>query len=74
MATAAMTLLAALLWTSTSFYSAVGVGAAFHTTARVDAAPFSAVGVAVMLPILLLLVLSFTLLLEYMLPLLSGCW
>ena len=44
------------------------VGAAFHTTARVNAAPFSAVGVGVMLPILLLLVLPFTLLRGYMLP------
>ena len=37
------------------------VGAAFYTTARVNAARFSAVGVGVMLPILLLLVSPFTL-------------
>ena len=53
MGTAAMTLPAALLLlgTSTSFHSANGVGAAFDTTARVNAARFSAVGVGVMLPI-----------------------
>ena len=39
-----------------ALFSAVGV--AFHTTARVNAATFSAVGVGVMLPVLLLLVLS----------------
>ena len=52
--------------------TAVGVCAAFHTAARVDAAPFSAVGVGVMLPILLRLVYvrSFILLLGWMLPLL----
>ena len=69
MGTAAMTLLAALLWTCTYIYNAVGVGTAFHPPARVNAAPFSAVGIGVMLPILLLLVLPFTLLLGYMLPL-----
>ena len=37
------------------------VGAAFHTTARVNAACFSAVGVGVILPLLLLLVPPFTL-------------
>ena len=37
------------------------VGAAFYTTARVNAARFSAVRVGVMLPILLLLVPPFTL-------------
>ena len=37
------------------------VGAAFYTTARVNAGRFSAVGVGVMLPILLLLVPYFTL-------------
>ena len=36
------------------------VGAAFHTTARVNAAHFSAVGAGVMLPILLLFVPPFT--------------
>ena len=37
------------------------VGAAFDTTARVNAAWFSAVGAGIMLPILLLLVPPFTL-------------
>ena len=36
------------------------VGAAFYTTARANAVRFSAVGVGVMLPILLLLVPPFT--------------
>ena len=42
-------------------YFFTAVGAALHTAARVHAAPFSAVGVGVMLPILLLLVPLFTL-------------
>ena len=46
------------------------VGAAFRTTARVNAAPVSAVGVGVMLSILPLLVPPFTLRLGQMLPLL----
>ena len=37
------------------------VDAAFHTTAKVNAARFTAVGVGVMLPILLLLMPPFTL-------------
>ena len=45
------------------------VDAVLHTAARVNAAPFSAVGVGVVLPTLLLLVLPFTLQLGYMLPL-----
>ena len=63
MGTAAMTLLAAplSLGTQTSFDSANGVGATFHTTVRVNAGRFSAVGVGVMLPISLLLVPPFTL-------------
>ena len=36
------------------------VGAAFHTTARVNSARFSAVGVGVVLPTILLLVPPFT--------------
>ena len=52
------------------FCSAVGVGvmlpftavdAAFYTTARVNAARFSAIGLGVILPILLLLMELFTL-------------
>ena len=39
------------------------VGAALYTAVRVNAAPFCAVGVGVMLPILLWLVLPFTLML-----------
>ena len=71
MGTAAITLLAALLaallWTYTYFFCGwcrryaahfTAVGAALHTVARVHAAPFFAVGVGVMLPILLLLVCS----------------
>ena len=46
---------------STTFVPAVG--APIYTGARVDAAPFTAVGEGVMLPFLLLLVLPFTLLL-----------
>ena len=54
-----MTLLVALLllWTEMSFHSAEG--AAFHTTTRVNGAPFFAVGVVVMLPIERVLVLPF---------------
>ena len=44
------------------------VGAAFYTTAMVNAARFSAVGVGVMLPILLLSVPPFTLRLGLTLP------
>ena len=44
------------------------VGAAFYTTVRVNIARFSAVGVGVMLPILLLSVPPFTLRLGLTLP------
>ena len=54
----------------TPFYTAVRVDAASFFRLLVDAAPFSAVGVGVMLPLLLLLVLPFALLLGYMQPLL----
>ena len=76
MCTAAMMLHAVLLWTYTSLYSAVGVCTAFHTSARVHAALFTAVVVGVILPfycswcgryaafsLLLVYVLPFTLLL-----------
>ena len=44
------------------------VGAAFYTTAKVNAARFSAVGVGIMLPILLLLVTPIKLRRREMLP------
>ena len=47
-------------WYRRSVAQFTAVGAAFHTTVRVNAACFSAVGVGVMLPILLLLVPPFT--------------
>ena len=46
------------------------VGVAFRTTARVNAAYFSAVGIGVILPILLLLVPPLTLRLGLILPVL----
>ena len=49
-----------------------GVGAAFHTTARVNATRFSAVGVGVMLPISPMLVRPFTLRLEEAMPVFSA--
>ena len=45
-----------LVWTLPCLYNAVGVCAVLCTPARVDAAPFSVVGIVVMLPFLLLLV------------------
>ena len=48
-----------------ALFAGAGVCNALHTAARVDAAPFSAVRVGVMLPVLLLLVM----LLGYMLTL-----
>ena len=55
-------------WYRRSVAQFTAVGAAFHTTVRVNAACFSAVGVGVMLPILLLLVPPLTQRRGYVLP------
>ena len=40
-----------LVWALACFYNAIGVCAALYITARVDAAPYNAVGMDVALPL-----------------------